>query len=42
MSDGGDVIRGYVIEMTQGIGNWRKVGYTTKHETSYTVAGMIF
>ena len=42
MSDGGDVIRGYVIEMSQGIGNWRKVGYTTKHETSYTVAGMFF
>ena len=39
LDDGGDVIRGYVIEMTEGIGQWRKVGYANNKETAFTIAG---
>ena len=39
LDDGGDEIRGYVVEMTEGFGAWRKVGYASNRETTFTIAG---
>ena len=39
LDDGGDEIRGYAVEMTEGFGAWRKVGYASNRETTFTIAG---
>lgn len=40
MDDGGSSVIGYVIEMCQKGGSWRKVGYTASRETQFTIAGL--
>ena len=40
LDDGGSDIHGYVVEMSEGFGQWRKVGYTSGRETRFTIAGL--
>ena len=34
LDDGGKPIDGYVIEMSEGGGSWKRVGYTSSRNTS--------
>ena len=38
--DGGHPISGYVVEMSESGGAWRKVGYTSSRENKFTIAGL--
>lgn len=40
LDDGGSPVLGYVVEMSAKGGNWQKVGYTSGHDTRFTVAGL--
>ena len=40
LDDGGSPVLGYVVEMSAKGGTWQKVGYTSSHDTRYTVAGL--
>ena len=40
LTDGGSPISGYIVEMCEADGNWRRVGYTSGRETNFTVAGL--
>ena len=40
LEDGGVAIRSYIIEMCESGGPWKTVGYSSSHETSFTVAGL--
>ena len=42
LDDGGDEIRGYAVEMTEGFGAWRKVGYASSIDTTFTIAGKTY
>ena len=41
LDDGGSPIIGYVVEMCQRGGSWKKVGYTPSRETKFTIAGLV-
>jgi len=38
--DGGHPVQGYVIEMSESGGSWKKVGYTHNKDTRFTIAGL--
>jgi len=40
LDDGGDPIRGYSIEMSEGGGSWKRVGYTSCRDCSFTIAAL--
>lgn len=40
LDDGGIPILGYSVEMSEGSGVWKKVGYTPSRQTQFTIAGL--
>ena len=40
LDDGGSPVIGYVVEMSESSGVWKKVGYTPSRETKYTISGL--
>ncbi len=40
LDDGGSPVVGYIIEMSESGGPWKRVGYTSVRDTKYTISGL--
>lgn len=41
LHNGDSPVKGYIIEMSESGGPWRKVGYTSSRDTRFTIAGLV-